>query len=136
MSDNIKILRIGAKFNPSSISIEYNDGSSYLKYRSFDIALANFSIADGIVQTMEKKFSNYFNPQTIPHEKLLKFVKSVIAQAPNINLAAADLETREKYKEQMNVEFEKNQIKPGDPDYQYDIVEDFGEPEEDCDWDD
>ena len=41
----------------------------------------------------------------------------------------------ERYKRQMEEEFEKNAIKPGDPNWVHDKQVDFGDAEEDCGWD-
>lgn len=35
----------------------------------------------------------------------------------------------------MTVEFSKNQVKPGDPGYRYDVSVEFGAPTQDNDWD-
>lgn len=40
------------------------------------------------------------------------------------------------YKEQMETEFEKHAIKPGDAKWQHDVQIEFEEPEEDGGWDD
>lgn len=39
------------------------------------------------------------------------------------------------YKRLMEVEFEKNAIKPGDPRYKHDVQVEFSDPEEDGGWD-
>ena len=41
----------------------------------------------------------------------------------------------EKYKRLMEEEFEKNAIKPGDPNWKHDVQVDFGSADEDCGWD-
>ena len=54
------------------------------------------------------------------------------------DLNRVDADTLATKKEEMNVGFEAHRIKPGDADFQYDIEEDFGDPDnkEQCGWDD
>lgn len=38
-------------------------------------------------------------------------------------------------KQYMDVNFERNRVKPGDKQFEYDVRKEFGEPAEECDWD-
>lgn len=38
-------------------------------------------------------------------------------------------------KQFMDVDFERNRVKPGDTGFRYDVRKEFGEPAEECDWD-
>lgn len=54
---------------------------------------------------------------------------------PDEDLNKLDDEELERIKKEMDREFEKNRIKPDDPDFEYDKPRDFGPPKEDCEWD-
>mmetsp|Transcript_23226 Transcript_23226/g.36326 ORF Transcript_23226/g.36326 Transcript_23226/m.36326 type:complete len:169 (+) Transcript_23226:473-979(+) len=53
----------------------------------------------------------------------------------DVDLQNVDPDELVDYKAQMEVEFEKRAIKPGDPRFQHDVQMDFSEPEEDAGWD-
>lgn len=53
----------------------------------------------------------------------------------DVNLNHLDKEELDEYKRLMEIEFEKNAIKPDDPRYKHDVQVDFDEPEEDAGWD-
>lgn len=130
------ITRLACKFKPPSISIEYLDASNTKKYQQFEVMFAKFSEPHALFKTLTTDYASYFNENTIPLRKLMHFIRDIIKRAPSIDLTEQPRETIEKFKVQMNKEFELNQIKPGDPGYQYDLQEDFGDPEEPCEWDD
>ena len=134
----LKITRLACNFNPPSISIEYSDGSKQLQYRQFPVVFGNFSLGDALFSTLTTDYPDFFNSKTISLNKLKKFVQTIIKKAPTVDLSnVAQTNEKEyiKYKEQMNREFEMNAIKPGDPQYQYDLRAEI-EANEPCDWDD
>jgi hypothetical protein len=51
------------------------------------------------------------------------------------DLSKASDEDVARAKSLMSTAFRKNQVRPGDPSFQYDVQVDFGEPEEPNDWD-
>lgn len=53
----------------------------------------------------------------------------------DVNLNHLDKDELDEYKRLMEIEFEKNAIKPDDPRYKHDVQVDFDEPEEDAGWD-
>lgn len=53
----------------------------------------------------------------------------------DVDLNGLDQEELDEYKRLMEVDFDKNAIKPGDPRYQHDVQVEFDDPEEDCGWD-
>ena len=54
---------------------------------------------------------------------------------PDEDLNKLDDEELARVKKEMDLEFEKNRIKPDDPDFEYDKPRDFGPADEDCEWD-
>lgn len=134
----VKITRLACSFDPPSIAIEYSDKSKQLKHRQFGVVFGNFSLPDALYNTLVTDYPDFFNSNTISLNKLKKFVQIIIKKAPTVdlsNLAQNDEKEYIKYKQQMNREFEMNAIKPGDPQYQYDLRADI-EPDEPCEWDD
>ena len=134
----LKITRLACNFNPPSISIEYSDGSKQLQYRQFPVVFGNFSLPDALFDTLVKDYPDFFNKDTISLNKLKKFVQIIIKKAPVVDLSNVDQNNEQeyiKYKQQMNREFEMNAIKPGDPEYQYDMRAEI-EADEPCEWDD
>lgn len=134
----VKITRLACNFNPPSISIEYSDGSKQLQYRQFPVVFGNFSLPDALFDTLVKDYPDFFNKDTISLNKLKKFVQIIIKKAPVVDLSNVAQNNEQeyiKYKQQMNREFEMNAIKPGDPEYQYDMRAEI-EADEPCEWDD
>lgn len=135
---SIQITRLGAKFGSSpSVSIEYLDEGNKYQYRRFDVAFSYFSNADALYQTFITDYEMYFNKNTIDLNKFKKFIQNIIAKSPKLDLVTAKKEDIDRFKDQMNKEFEMNAIKPGDPGFQADVRVDFdvapGEVNEDWD---
>ena len=84
---------------------------------------------------MVTDYPDFFNEYSISPNKLKNFVSMIIKKAPSIDLTNLPREQIDKYKQQMNREFEMNAIKPGDPNFKYDMRVEFPEADEDCDWD-
>ncbi|EKX42542.1 hypothetical protein GUITHDRAFT_111517 [Guillardia theta CCMP2712] len=53
----------------------------------------------------------------------------------DLDLQRVDENELLEYKQLMNIEFEKNAIKPGDPNWKYDVQVEFSDPEENASWD-
>lgn len=130
-----KISRIAAQYDPSAICIEFADSKGKMKYLRFNVAFAYFTVPDALVLTLTTDYEEYFNEKCIPRDKLNKFIHTVIEKAPKKDLANSNKEEIDKFKEQMNREFEMNVIKPGDPGYKFDVQEDFSPGEDAFDWD-
>jgi len=131
-----EIKSLACSFEPPSISIEYLDSRKNTLYRKFNVAFAYFSNAIALRDTLIKDYSEFFNEKTINSEKLLKFTEYIISKAPKIDLKGKDISLIEQYKAQMQREFEMNVIKPGDPEFVYDLKVDFEPGSSDNDWDD
>lgn len=131
----IKITRLGATFNPPSISIEYQENSKQLKYRQFPVVFASFSDPNAVYQTLVSDYPEFFNSKTILERKLKKFVQLIVSKAPSIDITATSREVIDQFKHIMDKEFESHAIKPGDPEYKYDVQEEYN-PVEPSEWDD
>ena len=132
---NIKITRLACTFNPASISVEYTENGRTKKYQQFPVVFGSFSEPAALYQTLIADYPKFFNENAIPTNKLKNFVTMIIKKAPSLDLTSLPREQIERYKKQMNREFEMNAIKPGDPNFQYDMRVDFPEADEPCDWD-
>ena len=116
-----EIKSLACSFEPPSISIEYLDSRKNTLYRKFNVAFAYFSNAVALRDTLIKDYSEFFNEKT---------------KAPKIDLKGKDISLIEQYKAQMQREFEMNVIKPGDPEFVYDLKVDFEPGSSENDWDD
>ena len=134
---SFKISRLAATYGKSPfICIEYYDKNGKPQYRKFSVVFSYFTNRDALYQTLITDYPDYFNEKTIEPQKLKKFVDNIISNSPKLDLANADKDEIDKFKEQMNREFEMNVIKPGDPGYQYDMKVDFDTGgEQNMDWD-
>jgi hypothetical protein len=131
----VKIVRLAGSFQPPSISIEYIESGSKLKYRKFPVAFGNFSDPVALFETLTNDYPEYFNAASISPKKLKTFIDIIINQCPPIDLTTVTQEERDAFKRQMEQEFALHAVKPGDPDFKYDLQEDVV-ADEPCDWDD
>ena len=132
----MKITRLAATFGKNPfICIEYDDGNK-LQYLKFSVVFSHFSNVEALYQTLVTDYPDYFNENTIELTKLHNFVEKIIMACPELDLRTATKAQVDKFKEQMNREFEMNVIKPGDPGFEYDMRVDLdnnGEVKEDWD---
>ena len=132
----IKLTRLACTFNPASVSAEYTqDGGKTKQYKQFPVVFGPFSEPAALYETLVTDYPEYFGKSAISANKLKNFVSMINKKAPSIDLTNLSREQVDKYKQQMNREFEMNAIKPGDPNFQYDMRVDFPEADEPCDWD-
>ena len=131
----VKLTRLACTFNPASVSVEYTDDGKTKKYKQFPVVFGSFSEPAALYQTLVTDYPDFFNADTINLNKLKNFVSTIIKRAPSIDLTNLSRDQIDRYKEQMNREFEMNAIKPGDPNFQYDMRVEFPDADEPCDWD-
>ena len=120
----VEILRVGATYKPPSVSMEYNDKHGSLCYRRFPVIFAQFT--DPAI----------LGEDVFPKKKLNRFITDLIRSCPEVDLAKENKATIEMYKKQMEREFDANAIDPEDPNFVYDVQEDFTPDDEPNDWDD
>ena len=131
----VKLTRLACTFNPASVSVEYTEDGKTKQYKQFQVVFGSFSEPAALYQTLVTDYPDFFNEYSINPNKLKNFVSMIIKKAPSIDLTNLPREQIDKYKQQMNREFEMNAIKPGDPNFKYDMRVEFPEADEDCDWD-
>lgn len=131
----VEIKRVAATFREPSISIEFRDENGKLNYRRFPVAFSYFTNPEAFYKTLITDYPDYFNEQSIKPEKLRNFVDTIIQKSPKLDLAYSTKEEIDRFKQQMNREFEMNVIKRDDPNYVYDVQEDFEQGEGNFDWD-
>lgn len=131
----ITLTRLACSFNPASISVEYTSGSKK-EYKQFPVVFGNFSEPGALFDTLVCEYPTYFGESSIHPNKLRNFIATIIQKAPKLDLTNVSKDVLDRYKQQMNREFERNAIKPDDPKFQYDMRVDFPDAEEPCEWDD
>ena len=133
----MKITRLAATFGKNPfICIEYADDNESMQYRKFAVSFSHFSNKDALYQTLITDYPQFFNKDTIELNKLQNFVNIIIDKCPELDLRTATKAQIDKFKEQMNREYEMNVIKPGDPGFEYDMRVEFdNDGETNMDWD-
>jgi hypothetical protein len=177
---SIQLLRIGAKFKPYLLGLDYIDLEGTRRHKQISLELTVDSESDEVAQTVALQHKRYLNAglvsleqvrgvveRMIEHEVHRKSRKVSFAEAPLIKTmspvqSAREDQSMEEYevprpqvleghedlnklsdaelnqkKALMEKDFEKNQVKPGDSDYQYDHRVEF-KPQEGVnnEWDD
>ncbi|KAJ8310606.1 hypothetical protein KUTeg_012471 [Tegillarca granosa] len=156
--EDIEVKKCGVKFDPPAIVMSYFIKSSGKLHRR-TMPLRNFSKHSGIDRAADELCSNPRHEkyiQNVPKAQLLRLLTIIKDKLNGMSLEASiakndeldrldpeedlnkvDEETLKRKKSIMENTFEKHQIKPGDPDFQYDVEVEFpqnGEVET-CDWD-
>jgi hypothetical protein len=131
----VRILRLACTFSPSSIAIEYTDGTDAKQFKKFPVTFARFTDPRTLYDTLVSQHNEFFNSASISPGKLKHFLSEVIKRAPEVDLMNVPKEQLDKYKEQMKREFDANAIKPGDPGFVRDLRVDFAPATEPSDWD-
>jgi hypothetical protein len=129
-----KLTRLACSFEPPSISVEcVTEGA--VRYLQFPVVFGSFSDPNALFDRLTGDYPEYFGFKAISPLKLRTFVQRIVREAPSIDLDHVSKEDLLQFKRQMDVEFDRNAVKPGDPEFQYDLQVDFGGSEP-CDWDD
>ncbi|KAI8770842.1 Centrosomal protein of 19 kDa [Biomphalaria glabrata] len=148
MADTLQILKCGVRFDPPALVLNYKDRKTG-KLRSRSMPLRNFNKNSGIDRIMQElesnprhsKFIRLMSPAQL--QRLLTIVKdklnglsleASIARNnlmdqinPEENLNKVDPEILQRKKLLMDSSFEKKRIKPGDPQFEYNVEVDFDE---------
>jgi hypothetical protein len=126
--------RLGCSFDPPSISVEC-EVEGVVRHLQFPVVFGSFSDPNALFDRLAGDYPEYFGSAAISPLKLRRFVQQIVQAAPAIDLDHVSKENLVQFKRQMDVEFERNAIKPDDPEFQYDMQVDFAAVEP-CDWDD
>ena len=146
-----QVLRLAARYEPTTIVVEYKRESEEGKLRHLEIKLKNVATARElrIVTALQKRFPDLLGPEVVSPEQLKGLVArvkaNVLEQVGTDTMERAALEDRDlnkaddeevkQAKEKMDVLFKKNQVLPGDEGYQYDKQVEFEEGTENNSWD-
>ncbi|XP_064455044.1 centrosomal protein of 19 kDa-like [Ornithodoros turicata] len=141
-SEEKVIRRIGVKLNPPAIVVVYETGNSLRKrtipvrefFKTSNIKRAAENIRDRHSSIFEKaplvqveKMLCIIQETMHGHslEGCLQKVEREFTVCPEEDLNKLDDELLQRKKELMNITFEENCVKPGDPNFKYDIEDDF-----------
>lgn len=156
MSESVVLKRCGVRFTPPALIVIYTNDGGKLHRRT--MPLRNFNKNSGvarIVQEMKenKRHEKYLRQMSaLQLEKLVMILhdhlngmsldesvqrnKGIDTVDPEEDLNKLDDEMLKRKKEIMDATFEKNRKKPDDPDFEYNVEQDFGQGTiESCDWD-
>ncbi|XP_035230442.1 centrosomal protein of 19 kDa-like [Stegodyphus dumicola] len=142
VNDAIRPLKIGVRFKQPIIVLVYEENSKFrkrmmpvrgLKKNSSVVTAAKElkehhekylkSVPNFKIEKMLRLIQN--NMRGLDLEESLQELEKEFSIDPDENLNMADDATLQRKKEIMDLSFEKNRKKPGDPDFQYDIEVDF-----------
>ena len=146
MDNEINIEKCGVKFEPPAIVITYTENDTQ-KRRRRTMPLRDFTKTTNVDKAAQELRTNPRHKKYVSHitiaqlERLITIIKDKLngmtlsesvernnkmdAIDPEEDLNRVDDETLKRKKAVMENTFEKHQIKPTDPDFQYDIEKDF-----------
>jgi len=146
MAETLQLKKCGVKFDPPALVLSYKDWKSG-KLRQRSMPLRQFSKNSSIERTVEdlqsnSRHSKYVRLLSVSQlQRLLTIIKDKLSGLsleasiarnndmdridPEENLNKVDEETLQRKKLQMDNTFEKKRIRPGDPDFQYNVEVDF-----------
>lgn len=142
----IDILRCGVKFDPPAIMVVYNDKKTK-KHRQRTMPLRDFTKDTSVDTAMQDLLSHSRHGKyvsLIPKPQFVRLVTIIRDKLngmsleaslarndamdkidPEENLNTVDEETLKRKKAVMDQTFEKHRVKPGDPNFRYDVEVDF-----------
>lgn len=135
--------RFGLKFDPPTIVLEYLVPSTGKLYHH-RMRLRHLTAESDIRQQLDylkRRHTLYLNTTRIEDEQLLSLIgklrESLFVEEDEDSIDLNKLSPEEvlKYKQKMDVEFNKRVTKPGDADFQYDVRRDFAAVQSSA-WDD
>eukprot|EP00730_Choanoeca_flexa_P017078 TRINITY_DN8180_c0_g1_i2.p1 TRINITY_DN8180_c0_g1~~TRINITY_DN8180_c0_g1_i2.p1 ORF type:complete len:169 (+),score=35.05 TRINITY_DN8180_c0_g1_i2:61-507(+) len=140
MSQEYSVKRIGIKYKPAALIIDYvvvQTGS--MRRRQMPIRTSKDSSASDVTEDLKDRHFAYLG--NVPSSKIEAMVRRIQNHQPesridpNEDLNIADDATLKAKKAIMNKTFEANQVTKGDPDYVYDKQLEFDAPVEASGWD-
>lgn len=138
----IRIIKVGASFNPPKLAVVYTDTKTNKKKKKvFDVPSGEMNAAN-LAKTMASKYPLYLSSDFIREQQLTAVLRKIVLSAsatpaidPNEDLNKVSEVELERKKKLMDIEFKKNQLKPGDPGYVHNVKEEFT-PDKPSAWDD
>eukprot|EP00811_Abedinium_folium_P002836 NODE_12609_length_1214_cov_3.182153.p1 GENE.NODE_12609_length_1214_cov_3.182153~~NODE_12609_length_1214_cov_3.182153.p1 ORF type:complete len:168 (-),score=28.68 NODE_12609_length_1214_cov_3.182153:537-1040(-) len=145
--------RFGLNYDPPAIVLEYLQLSTQKLFHRRIVfrRLKPSSDAIRIAERVRQKNEQLLSEDKVSFEQLVSLVRKLqeavarggadAAPAPprldyhKVDLNKVSDEELIQHKSAMDIDFQKNMIRPGDPDYQYDIEVEFGDGVMDSGWD-
>ncbi|KAH7964734.1 hypothetical protein HPB49_001042 [Dermacentor silvarum] len=142
-STEITIKSVGVRLNSPAVIVVYQTGSGTLHKRTMPVrGLFENSDIKSVAEALRDRHSAVLSgAPLIQVEKMLRILQENIKGQsleeclakvneeftvnPDEDLNKLDDETLQRKKDLMSLSFEKSRKKPGDPDFQYDVEEDF-----------
>ncbi|KAG7177081.1 centrosomal protein of 19 kDa-like [Homarus americanus] len=138
MEGQLVPLKLGIRTQPPALTLVYRSSAGKERQRVMPVRFLNkFGPVDNVLKEMKERHNEHL--QKVPDvrmEKMIRILQEVqkgrtVEEAaaniskeysvdPNQDLNKLDGEQLAKKKKVMSSSFEKNQLKPGDPDYEYD----------------
>mmetsp|Transcript_14938 Transcript_14938/g.22478 ORF Transcript_14938/g.22478 Transcript_14938/m.22478 type:complete len:146 (+) Transcript_14938:53-490(+) len=141
MEEEPFVRRFAIKYSPPTLVVEYKSGSSIF-LKKIRIKKRKNITEERICDKLMEMYPSVLGPDKIDKEQLLDLIKLLLTDngsedliTDDVDLNKVDDEKLMKAKAQMDVNFEKHRILPGDPGYVWDKQVEFEEGDEDCDWD-
>lgn len=126
MNSSIAPKRLALQYHPPVLILEYIDTSTN-KTRHLKIFLKKYlpvSPDNDKIQKLSssiiKNYKNYFH--NVSSEQIERLLYKLMENEDLNKLSDEELKKR---KEEMDIIFNKNRIKPGDPNYQFDVRKEF-----------
>ncbi|XP_045618915.1 centrosomal protein of 19 kDa-like [Procambarus clarkii] len=143
MESQVVPLKLGVRTQPPALTLIYQGGAGKERQRVMPIRFLNkFGSVDTVLKELKQRHKDHL--EKVPNVRLEKMVRILqevqkgrtVEEAvanltkeysvdPNQDLNKLDDEQLAKKKKVMNSSFEKNQLKPGDPGYEYDRQVEF-----------
>lgn len=155
MLSNIITKKCGVRFKPPAIILYYEDKEAS-KLHERIMPLHDFNENSNVklaIEELRDKHKQYLclvsnlkleklariiqeNMKGLTMKDILSNIEKEFSVDPNEDLNKVDEDTLQRKKDIMNEIFEANRIKPGDPDFLYDVEVDFHQPAiESSEWD-
>lgn len=146
--DDLRPKRFGLKYNPPTLILEYLVPSTgKLLHRRMSLKPSRLKSMEphGVAEKLRDKNPVHLSDDKVRFDQVVDLITKLRNQllpneAPvspcdgNLDLNKLSIDEVAKHKSMMDVEFLKNQKKPGDKDFVYDVREEFS-PTMDSGWD-
>ncbi|XP_045101555.1 centrosomal protein of 19 kDa-like [Portunus trituberculatus] len=137
-------LKLGVRTHPPGLTLVYRSAAGKERYRVMPIRFLNkFGSVENVLKEVKDRHQPFLDKvPDVRIEKMLRILQEVergrnLEEAttmvgleysvdPEQDLNKLDDASLDKKKKVMNTSFEKNCVRPGDPDYEYDKQVDFG----------
>eukprot|EP00163_Fabomonas_tropica_P011815 TRINITY_DN2272_c0_g1_i16.p1 TRINITY_DN2272_c0_g1~~TRINITY_DN2272_c0_g1_i16.p1 ORF type:complete len:152 (-),score=36.68 TRINITY_DN2272_c0_g1_i16:43-498(-) len=135
-SQKIKPQRFALQFDPPTLVMQYQRvGESKSRARKMPVrGIRPGSDPAQVTDALIKRHEAYLGKGIVPRKQVQRLVAKLVERKGDLQQVPE--EELKRIKDEMEKDFEKNALKPGDEGYVHDVRKDFGEAESDCEWDD